>query len=375
MSTEELEKKDDVQQEQLSSVEKDLVNLSEQDLDNFETLEEYMNQTNQQVQVQETSQEQPNSPDPEQVNTSPTEQETQTEVTESGSEEPTTNLSDKEFRQLVTATFKANHKEFSVDNPDEIRKLMQYGLNYHKKMTEIAPRRKALKTLEQHGLLNPDKLNYAIELLKGDKGAIAQLLKEHSVDTFELPDLEENPYRAKDYLPTTERINFDEKVEDLKNTSAGTAVVDYVKNLDNDSFYEIYTNPNMMDMIQSHVESGLFNDATALLEKERALGKVPANVKDIDAYAFVAQHLQQQNPSKYSPNSQPKVLGNNLNKQVNQPVNQAKVNAGIPANTMAQNTQQTYSGVDMLLNASEEDLDKFSTWEEYLASNNLNFQR
>lgn len=357
-----------------NSVEQELANLSEEDMDKFDTLEDYLSQT-QQTPVETQTQEQTQTSEPEQVNTEQSTGENST-VTTSGSDTQITDLSAEEFRQLVTASFKANHKEFSVDNPEEIRKLMQYGMNYHKKMTELAPHRKALKTLEQHGLLSPDKLNYAIELLQGNKGAIAQLLKEHSVDTFELPDLEEQPYKTGNYLPTDERINFDEKVDELKGSSTGTQVVEYVRGLDSDSFYEIYTNPNMMDMILNHVESGLFNDATAFLEKERALGKVPANVKDIDAYAYVAQHLEQQNPTKYSTKPQPKVLGNNLNQQQQVQVNQAKMNAGIPSNTMVQTNQQPmYSGLDALLNASDEDLAKFNTWEEYLASNNLNFQR
>lgn len=351
-----------------TSVEESVHNLSEEELDKYDTLEDYLaTQSNQQVQE-------------EVANAQSTESEQTTEqVEESGSENTVTNLTDEDFRKAVTSSFKANHKEFSIDDPDEIRKLMQYGLNYHKKMTELAPHRKALKTLEQHGLLNPDKLNYAIELLQGNSGAIAKLLKEHSIDTYELPDLEETPYQSGNYLPTDERLNFDEKVASIQETTNGSKVIEYVRSLDGDSFYDIYTNPDMMDMIQAHVESGLFEEASALLEKERALGKVPQGIKDIDAYAYVAQHLQTQNPNKYSITNKPRVLGNNLNQtaqSVNTQQNQAKKSASIPNNSMVQNTQQAqYSGIDTLLNASEEELAKYDNWEQYLASNNLNFQR
>lgn len=345
--------------EQPSSIEEQIQNLSEEDMDKFDTFEDFMAQQNQESQITEPNQEQ-------------VQQGTTQDI---GSEFQETTLTDTEFRKLVTSNFKANHQEFTIEDPDEIRKLMQYGLNYHKKMTELAPHRKALKTLEKHGLLQADKLNYAIELLEGNKGAIAKLLQEHSVDTYELPNLEDEPYQTGNYLLSDERITFDEKVSEMRESDSGSKVVNYIQDLDSESFYEVYTNPDMMNWLQSHIESGLFADASAFLEKERALGKVPSNIKDIDAYAYVAQHLEKENPSKYSSKPQPKVLGNNLNQQ--QPVahNQAKFNAGIPNNTAVAQQQQSYSGLDSLLNATDEELAKYDNWEQYLASNNLNFQR
>lgn len=347
-------------------LEEQIANMSDEDISKHDNFESFL------AQQSDTNEPEPNSTEPEQSNT--TVEETEQVPTESGSENK---LSDTEFRQLVTSTFRANHKDFQIDDPEEIRKLMSFGMNYHKKMNELAPHRRALKTLEQQGLLDPDKLNYAIELLQGNKGAIAKLLKEHSVDTYELPDLEEQPYQAGNYLPSQERITFDDKIEALKETDGGNQVIEFIKGLDQDSFYEIYTNPEMMDMLGSHMKSGLYQDATSFLEKERALGKVPAGVKDIDAYAFVAEHLQKTNPTKYAPVQQQKVIGNNLqNTQVKQSSsNTAKSNASIPNNTGSRPQQQSFSGIDMLINASDEDLAKYDNWEQFLASNNLNFQR
>lgn len=347
-----------------TTLEESLANISEEDIDKYDNFESFLAEQNPQTNEPEPE---PNPSEPEQSNV----EQTETTPTDTGSENT---LSDTEFRQLVTSTFRANHKDFQIEDPEEIRKLMSFGMNYHKKMNELAPHRRALKTLEQQGLLDPDKLNYAIELLQGNKGAIAKLLKEHSVDTYELPDLEEQPYQTGNYLPSQERINFDDKVDSLKETEHGNQVIEFIKGLDSDSFYEIYSNPEMMDMLQSHVQSGLYQDASNFLEKERALGKVPANVKDIDAYAFVAEHLQKTNPSKYAPVQQQRVIGNNLqNTQVKQPSSNAKLNAGIPNNSGSRQQQQSFSGIDLLLNASDEDLAKYDNWEQFIASNNLNF--
>ena len=350
-----------------------LASATDEQLENVDTFEEFMAQ--QGVQPEEQKQEETpsdNQAPEETTKTSESEPEQQTgEATEE-----TTPLTDAEFRQLVTASFRANHQDVQVDNPDDIRKLMQFGMNYHKKMGELAPHRKILKSLEQNGLLEADKINFAIDLLKGDKAAVAKFLKDQSIDTYELPDLEETPYQQKDYLPTDERVAFDEKTQELQGSEAGQRVLSYVKNLDQDSFYEIYTNPIILDNLQRHAENGLMNDTLAVLEKEYALGKVPANIKPIDAYGFVAEQLQKQNPSKYEPNYRaPKVVGNNLaqNQASKQSAPKAPSSAGIPNNTQAPQRQQSYSGIDALLNADENELAKYNSWEEYLQANNINF--
>ena len=190
-----------------------------------------------------------------------------------------------------------------------------------------------------------------------------------------MPDLEETPYQSKNYLPTDERVAFDEKTQELQGSEAGQRVLSYVKNLDQDSFFEVYSNPVILDNLQRHAENGLMNDTLAVLEKEYALGNVPANIKPIDAYAHVAEQLQSQNPSKYNVSQRaPRVVGNNL-VQNQQPKNQAPkapTSAGIPNNTQAPQRQQSYSGIDALLNANEEELAKYNSWEEYLQANNIN---
>ena len=350
-----------------------LASATDEQLENVDTFEEFMAQ--QGVQPEEQKQEETPSDNQAPEETTKTSESEPEQLTGEATEE-TTELTDAEFRQLVTASFRANHQDVQVDNPDDIRKLMQFGMNYHKKMGELAPHRKILKSLEQNGLLEADKINFAIDLLKGDKAAVAKFLKDQSIDTYELPDLEETPYQQKDYLPTDERVAFDEKTQELQGSEAGQRVLSYVKNLDQDSFYEIYTNPVILDNLQRHAENGLMNDTLAVLEKEYALGKVPANIKPIDAYGFVAEQLQKQNPSKYEPNYRaPKVVGNNLaqNQAPKQTASKAPSSAGIPNNTQAPQRQQSYSGIDALLNADENELAKYNSWEEYLQANNINF--
>lgn len=340
-----------------------LENITEEELNQYSNFDEFLE-----------AQEQPSEPKQE----TETETDTTTETVESTEPEETTEqdsaLSDEEFRKAVTSTFRANHQDVQVDNPEDIRKLMQYGMNYHKKMAELAPHRKILKALEQNNLLDPSKINFTIDLLSGDKAAIAKFLKDQQVDTYELPDLEETPYKENDYLPTDARITFDDKIRELNGSVHGAKVRSYIQGLDSDSFHEVYTNPIIIDNLVKHAESGLLDDAFSLIAKEEALGNVPANAKPIDVLGYVCEHLATTNPSKYGINvPQQKVLGNSKQTQQTQPTNtnHAKASASIPTNTSQASTTQ--SGIDLLINATEADLAKYSNWEEFLASNNLNF--
>lgn len=351
-----------------------LNNATDEQLQNAETFEDFLAQQQTELKEPEKDNQQENKPQTEPESNPEPEKTDNVEGTTEG-ESTEQELSDADFRAMVTATFRANHQDVQVQNPDDIRKLMQFGMNYHKKMGELAPHRKILKSLEQNGLLEADKINFAIDLLKGDKAAVAKFLKDQSIDTYDLPDLEETPYQSKDYMPSNERVIFDEKTQELQQTEAGMKVLNYIKGLDQDSFYDVYSNPIILDNLQRHAENGLMNDTLAVLEKEYALGNVPTGIKPIDAYAYVAEQLQTKNPSKYSVmQNTPRVVGNNL-AQNNEPKRQtvkAPASASIPNNNQPQQTQQSFSGIDLLLNAKEEDLSKYDNWEQFLQANNIN---
>ena len=59
----------------------------------------------------------------------------------------------------VLSPIKANGREIQVSSVDDAIQLMQMGANYHKKMAALKPNLAVLKMLEQHGLLDQEKLS------------------------------------------------------------------------------------------------------------------------------------------------------------------------------------------------------------------------
>ena len=89
--------------------------------------------------------------------------------------------------------FKANGKEYEFSE-DEVReqfpKIFGQAMDYTKKMQAIKPWRKTIDAIEG-AQLSHDDVSLMIDVLKGDKDAVAAVLKRTGVDALEL-DIEQS---------------------------------------------------------------------------------------------------------------------------------------------------------------------------------------
>ena len=210
----------------------------------------------------------------------------------------------------VLSPFKANGRDIQVDSVEDAIQLMQKGANYHKKMEGIKPRLAQLKLLEQQGLLEGDKLNYLIDLAKGDRGAINRLIKEHSVDTLELDGDKAKDYQANDYVPDEVAVDVDNVIDDLRDSTHFSTLMDTVGNKwDNASRKAILAAPDTLRDISAHMESGIFELVQDRVATERALGRLNG-LSSLDAYRTVGERMYKEgkfNGTKSSTTPPPKV--------------------------------------------------------------------
>lgn len=282
----------------------------------------------------------------------------------------TTELSAEEFRDLLTKPFKASGREVVFKDPQDILRLMQQGFDYQKKMAGFKPQKRIIKTLEQHGLLDEAKLNQLIELSQGKPEAVAQFLKDRNIDTFELPDVEEKPHQYGNYMVNEQQVEFEEKVNELRGTQYGNAVLNFVNSLPDQDFTTVFNNQRILDDLAFHAQSGLLDDALNQLAADRAVGKVPSDMTPLDAYNAISGYLYQQNQAKYNPN-QPRVVGNNLQTEPQQqrPVS-PKATAGIPNNHEATQVQQRELSEaelqQLVATTPAEEISKYPSWEAFV---------
>ena len=193
--------------------------------------------------------------------------------------------------EKLTRPFRANGKEMQVKNIDDAIALMQMGANYNKKMAALKPNLKLLKLLETNDLLSEEKLSFLIDVQKKNPAAISKLIKESGIDPL---DLDES--KAADYKPSVRRIDdreieLDQVLEDIQDSPAYHKTLHVVsKEWDQASRQIIAEQPQLLKVLNAHMENGIFDMIAKELEHERMMGRL-AGLSDIEAYRKIGDAI------------------------------------------------------------------------------------
>lgn len=200
---------------------------------------------------------------------------------------------EKEYKRL-TAPFKANGKEIAVESVDDAIQLMQMGANYGKKMQALKPILKLTKMLENNGLLNEEKISYLIDLSKGNAGAINKLVTDSKIDPMDLSADKAGEYKQSSYAVADSQIELDEVLDDIQHTPTYTKTLEVVtKKWDEQSKRMIADAPKLLKVINTHMETGIYDLIAQTVERERTFGRL-SGLTDIEAYRQVGDALQAQ---------------------------------------------------------------------------------
>ena len=176
---------------------------------------------------------------------------------------------DEAVQPEQTYKFKANGLEYEFSEKeikDQFPKVFGQAMDYTKKMQKIKPWRKTIDAIEQANISNDD-LNLAIDVLKGDKGAIGELLKRTGVDALEL-DTEENNYEPKDYGRDETTLALKDVVDEI---SADPEYSRTQKVLGNDwdesSWNKMSQDPSMIKALHVDMKNGVFDKVQPIADK------------------------------------------------------------------------------------------------------------
>lgn len=213
---------------------------------------------------------------------------------EENNEEEAPANSAEDFMKEVTAPFRANGKDMQIDSVEDVRKLMQMGANYNKKMAAIKPNLKYIKMLENNELLNEESISYLIDLQKKDPSAIKKLLKDSGTNPLEVDLEQEHGYETKDtYTVSDSEVNLDGILDDIRDTDSFDQTIDIVSNKwDSKSKQILVNNPEVIKTINDHVATGIYDKITQVMNRERVLGNLDG-MSDIDAYKYVGDAIHE----------------------------------------------------------------------------------
>jgi len=194
----------------------------------------------------------------------------------------------------VMGSFKASGRTVKVESPDDARRLMQMGYDYTNKMREMKPHLRLLKTLEHNNLLEPEKINFAIDLMKGNPEAVKKFLKDREIDPIDL-DLEDGTvYKPTDHRPSEEQLALDEVLDSIRDKESFPRTANVItKEWDTVSQQVLMGNPQIIAIISDHMEKGFYDQIAGKLQYERSLGRL-AGLSDLDAYKVVGDAMQAQ---------------------------------------------------------------------------------
>lgn len=204
---------------------------------------------------------------------------------ETGSKEDTVLLDE------ILAPLKHHGSEFKPKDVAEARRLMSMGLDYARKTRDLKEQRKYLKMLDNNKLLDESKLSFAIDLMNGNKDAIAQLVQNNGIDVMELEEGKE--YTPSNYAVGDNEVELDDVIESIRSTPTFADTMNVVTNWDESSKRELASKPQLLSVMNEHKANGIYAIIDAEVQRERMMGGL-AGLSDVAAYQEMGNRLYAQ---------------------------------------------------------------------------------
>lgn len=224
---------------------------------------------------------------------------------------------DNQDQSSLFQPFKAGGREVQVRNLDDVRSLMQKGVDYTQKMQALKPRIAQMRTLKQANMLD-DNMDFAIDLFNGRPEAVAKLIKDKGIDVNTLSpknefgeETEQKPYVPESHSIPDERVRFLDVVDELKANNSLDKVTNAITSWDFSSKDEFTKDPEKLLALSNHIQSGLYDAIMKELEHARMVDSPYIKGKtDFEAYtaignAIMKAQLQQQQQAYQQPQSVP----------------------------------------------------------------------
>jgi hypothetical protein len=197
---------------------------------------------------------------------------------------------DEQIKALF-APFKANGRDIQVNSVDEARQLMSMGANYNKKMQAMKPHLATLRTLE-NAKIGEAELNFLIDVHNGVPEAINKLVKDRGIDPMDLAPEKADGYKPGNHKASDKEVELDSVLHELDGSAGLDKTVNIVSKVwDNASRKIVADNPQLLKIINGHVESGIYDQIAARIERERTFGRLQG-LTDLEAYRQVGDAME-----------------------------------------------------------------------------------
>ena len=223
-----------------------------------------------------------NDVDEEQVEETEEDSETDEGIQETVDEQPTKEETKPttDTHKVPTFRLKADGTEFDLTE-DELKQLASKGMNYTKKMQDIKEYREHVSAIKE-AALSKDDINLMIDVLKGDKDALATVMKRTGVDALDV-DVDNSTYVPKNYGRNEVELDIEEVVETISRDPEYVTTKHIISsNWDKQSQMEFVKDPIKIKKLHEDVKNGTFDQVVPMMLKKKALDG--ARKSDIEYY-------------------------------------------------------------------------------------------
>ena len=184
-------------------------------------------------------------------------------------EEPVANNEDSTPESVSTTPdtlykIKANGKEFEM-TLDELKQTASKGMDYLKKTTALKPYRTMIAAMEENKV-SPEDINLLIDLKKGNKEAIAKLIKENEVDVYDLP--EANDYKPQEYRQSETALEMKEVLSTISKDAEFSRTSEIYAAFDEQTKAFLNEDPSRIVGLHNDIKTGVFDKVLPLAEKK-----------------------------------------------------------------------------------------------------------
>lgn len=202
----------------------------------------------------------------------------------------------KAFYEQVMAPFKANGRMIHLKSPEEAIRLMQMGAGYGRKIQDLQPYLKVMRMLEKHELIDEGKLSYLIDINNKNPDAIKKLIKESGIDPLDINTEDNVDYRPTNHAVSDQEMAFQEVLSEIQHHDTGQETLRTINQTwDPESKALLWNEPNLLKVIQSQRDAGIYDQVVAEIDRQKLLGYIPHSTPFLKAYKIAGDYLQANN--------------------------------------------------------------------------------
>ena len=217
---------------------------------------------------------------------------TESEETEEGqSDEGEVTEAETAIEQAQKYNVKANGMDFDF-TAEELIALAPKAMDYTKKMQEIAPWRKSISAMKEAGL-SQDDMNLAIDVLKGNKDAITEVMKRTGIELDALDyvdDEDKADYVPNQYGKDESQLAIEDVVKEISIDPEYKITQQVVDNQwDGNSRVALAENPTMIKGLHQDIKNGVYDQVAPMAFKMKALDG--GQLSDLEYYVKAGQEF------------------------------------------------------------------------------------